>query len=256
LTSNSFKDHFSTDTSSYARYRPSYPPALFDALAELSPGTDLAWDCATGSGQAAVALARRFAHVIATDASAEQLTAAEAHPRVEYRAEHAEHSTLASGSVSLVTVAQALHWFDLAAFASEVRRVCRPDGVLAAWSYGLGKVLVPGRADEVGQALQRFYSSTVGAYWPPERRLVEAGYATLQLPWERITLPAFAMEASWNLPDLLGYLRTWSAVKRYRAALGHDPVEAFAQELAALWGDPTQAHPVQWPLTLLAARVS
>lgn len=256
MAPSKFKDHFSTDTSGYARYRPGYPHALFDALAELAPSTSLAWDCATGSGQAAVALARRFERVIATDASAAQLTAAEADPRVEYRVERAEQSTLAAGSVSLVTVAQALHWFELDAFVSEVRRVCRPGGVLAAWSYGLGKVLVPSRADEVALALQRFYGSTVGPYWPPERRLVEAGYATLQLPFERITLPAFAMEATWSLPELLGYLRTWSAVKGYREALGHDPVEAFGQELAVLWGEPAQAYPVQWPLKLLAARVS
>ncbi|HEX7476189.1 MAG TPA: class I SAM-dependent methyltransferase [Polyangiales bacterium] len=253
--SGSFKDHFSTLASSYARYRPSYPDALFDALAELGPTTELAWDCATGNGQAALALARRFTHVVATDASAAQLSAAEAHPRVEYRAERAEQSTLASGSVSLVTVAQAIHWFDLDAFVTEVRRVCRPRGVLAAWTYGLGKALLPHHADELERALQRFYGETVGPYWPPERRLVEAGYATLQLPFERITLPSFAMQASWSLPDLLGYLRTWSAVKRYTQALGHDPVEPLAEELVALWGDPEQAHRVQWPLTMLAARV-
>lgn len=251
-----FKDHFSPVADSYARYRPRYPEALFDALSALAPNTELAWDCATGSGQAAVALARQFGRVVATDASAAQLSAAESHPRVEYRVEHAEQSSLEPGSVSLVAVAQALHWFDLEAFIAEVRRVCCVGGVLAVWSYGLCQVRIPGRSTEVDLALQRFYGETVGPYWPPERRLVEAGYATVNLPFERIALPTFAMEADWSLEDVLGYLRTWSAVKRYRDVLNHDPVEAFGHELAVLWGSAGQLHRVEWPLNVLVAKVS
>lgn len=246
----SFSDHFSAVASEYAEYRPRYPELLFDWLAGLPARRELAWDCATGSGQAAVALASRFEKVIATDASAGQIAAASSHPRVDYRVAPAESSGLDPGSVDLVTVAQALHWFDRPAFYAEARRVLRRDGVVAAWTYGHPTLDEP-RTDA---ALQRFYSETVGPYWPKERALVDAGYSTIDFPFRQVEAPAFEMETRWSLDLLLGYVATWSAVTRYRAAKGEDPVPELARTFAAAWGSPEDARRIAWPLTLRVGR--
>ena len=238
-----FRDHFSRAAPDYAAFRPRYPAALFAHLASLAPSHDAAWDCATGSGQAALALAGHFARVVATDASAAQLAAATPHPRVEYRVAPAEASGLAPSSVQLVTVAQALHWLDQEAFHAEVRRVAGPGGVVAAWGYGLFR-LAPG----VDALVDRFAHETLGDWWPPERRHVDAAFRSLPWPHDERPFPATAMEQRLTLGAVAGYLRTWSATLRYREALGHDPVEAFARELAAWWGDPAVPRMVRWPL--------
>lgn len=246
----SFSDHFSGVAGAYAEFRPRYPEALFDWLAGLAPRRELAWDCATGNGQAAVALASRFERVVATDASAEQISAATPHPRVEYRVARAETSGLAADSIDLVTVAQALHWFDRPAFYGEVGRVLRGDGVLAAWTYGHPHLDDPG-ADAV---FQKFYSETVGPYWPPERALVDGGYRALDFPFPEIEPPAFEMETRWPLGALLGYVGTWSATSRFRAAKGFDPVARLARDLASTWGKPEEPRRVRWPLAFRVGR--
>ena len=246
----SFPDHFSGVAPDYAEYRPLYPDALFDWLARIAPGRERAWDCATGSGQAAVPLALRFDVVVATDASAGQIAAAAKNPRIEYRVAPAEASGLDAESVDLVTVAQALHWFDRPAFYAEVRRVLRPEGVLAAWTYG-HPVLDDPRADAV---FQRFYSETVGPWWPKERALVDAGYRTIDFPFPEVEAPPFPMETRWPLGALLGYVATWSAVTRYRAARGGDPVADLGGALAPAWGDPDEPRRIRWPLSLRAGR--
>jgi len=248
--SRSFPDHFSGVASAYAGFRPRYPDALFDWLADLAPRRELAWDCATGSGQAAVALASRFERVIATDASEEQIAAATRNPRVEYRVASAEASRLDGGSADLVTVAQALHWFDRPAFYGEAERVLRPGGVLAAWTYGHPHLDDPG-ADAV---FQDFYSKTVGAYWPPERALVDAGYSTVEFPFAEVEPPAFEMETQWPLAALLGYVGTWSATTRFRAARGFDPVPRLAEDLASSWGSREKPRRIRWPLAVRAGR--
>lgn len=248
--SRSFSDHFSGVSGAYAEFRPRYPDALFDWLADLAPRRGLAWDCATGSGQAAVALAERFERVVATDASAEQIAAATPHPRVEYRVARAETSGLAADSVDTITVAQALHWFDRPAFYAETVRALRPDGVLAAWTYGHP------RLDDAGTdaAFRRFYSETVGPYWPPERALVDAGYRTIDFPFPEIEPPAFEMETRWPLAALLGYVGTWSATTRFRGERGFDPVPRLAQDLASAWGNPEEARRIRWPLAFRVGR--
>ena len=238
-----FKDHFSTRSSDYARFRPRYPAELFDWLAAQAPGTALAWDVATGSGQAAVELAPRFARVIATDASAAQLANAEARPNIDYRAEPAERSSLDAASADLITVAQALHWFDHPAFFAEAARVLQPAGVLAVWCYEIFAT-----TPAVDAVVAHFYADVIGAYWPPERRWIETGYADLVLPYPRIAAPSFELTIDWDLDDLVGYLGTWSAVARYRAARGDDPLPAVHAALAAVWGDATERRRVTWPL--------
>jgi SAM-dependent methyltransferase len=247
---SSFADHFSTGAARYASYRPGYPPALFAWLATIVPDRDRAWDCGTGNGQAAAPLAAHFAHVVATDPSASQLTHATRHPRVSYAAMPAERSALATDSASLVTVAQALHWFDQAAFYAEARRVLVARGVLAIWSYGLLTLHDPVLDDIV----HRFHRETVGPYWPPERRLVDEGYRAIDLPFERIEAPSFAMFADWTLEHFAGYLSTWSAVQRARADTGSDPVAGVLDLLRTRWGAAEQVRRVEWPLTLRIGR--
>jgi SAM-dependent methyltransferase len=245
----SFKDHFSGHAADYSRFRPEYPAALFAWLAALAPARDRAWDCATGNGQAACALAPHFRDVVATDASAQQLENARSCDGVRYTVAPAEASGLAEHSVDLITVAQALHWFDLERFYAEARRVLRPGGVVAVWNYNLFRL-----DPAVDAIVDRFYAETVGPYWPPERRLVENGYRELPFPFTVIAAAPFEMASRWSLEHLIGYLGTWSAVRRYREAHGCDPVAAILGELSAAWGDAGERE-VRWPLEMRVGRV-
>ena len=250
MSDASFHDHFSGVSSAYAAFRPRYPAELFARLARLAPGRESAWDCGTGSGQAARGLAEHFETVWATDASGAQLAAAEAHPRVQYRVARAEASGLPDRGVDLVAVAQALHWFDRPRFYEEVRRVLRPEGVLAAWCYEFMHI-----APEIDGRIHAFYTGTVGSYWPPERALVEARYGTVEFPFDRIEVAPVSMNADLDLDELAGYMRTWSAVSRYREVNGADPVTPIIEELRPLWGPAGARRRVEWPLTILAGRI-
>jgi ubiquinone/menaquinone biosynthesis C-methylase UbiE len=245
-----FKDHFSVAAHDYDRFRPGYPAALIDFLADAAPARELAWDCATGTGQAAGALAARFRRVVATDASRAQLAHAVAHPGVEYVLSTAESCALADGSADLVTVAQALHWLDLERFYAEVRRVARPGAVFAAWTYSLAD------ADpDVDPLVASFYAE-MAPWWPPERSHVEDGYRRLPFPFEPLAAPGFEIREAWPLARLLGYFTTWSAVNRCRKDTGQDPVIKLGERLAEVWGEPSQPRPVRWPLHLRAGRVT
>lgn len=242
----SFEDRFGAQAATYAASRPAYPAALFAFLAAESPRREHAWDCATGNGQAAVALAAHFEHVAATDASADQLAHAARHPRVRYRVAPAEASGLEGASVDLVTVAQALHWFDRPAFFAEVGRVLRSGGLLAVWTYALAAI-----TPAVDRVTDQLYRQTLRGYWSPARRQVEEGYAGFAFPFEPVAVPAFAMEEPWTLDRWIGYLRSWSALEAYRKATGEDPVPYAA--LAAAWG-AAETRLVRWPLTLYVRR--
>ena len=249
--SQKFHDHFSGVAAKDADFRPHYPAELFDYLATLAPKDSTVWDCATGNGQAALDLAARFDRVIATDASKEQIAAATAHAKVQYRVVPGEQSGLADGSAALVTVAQAMHWFDLPKFYAEVKRVLRPGGALAVWAYGINEV----EGAAVNVLVQDYYANVVGPYWPPERKLVEEGYRTVPFPFAEITPPPFRMEARWTREQLIGYFSTWSATNRFIKAKGFNPLETMAAELGKVWGDADEARLVTWPLPVRVGRV-
>lgn len=219
------------------------------ALAALAPTRSLAWDCATGSGQAAALLAPHFDRVIATDASADQVAHARSVPNVEYRVARAEQSGIDSASVDLITVAQALHWFEFDAFFNEAERVLRPSGILAVWMYF--RVVV---APEVDAIIEWFFRDRVGAYWPPERRHVEAGYSTIPFPYAGIDTGSWAIESALDRRALTGYVASWSAVARCRAAEGRDPVLELDEMLAAVWPEASESRHVTWPLLLRVGR--
>lgn len=243
-----FKDHFSGHASDYSRFRPVYPPALFAHLAAEAPRRCLAWDCATGNGQAAVALAGLFTSVVATDASEKQISQT---PRVDnicFSVAAAEQPPLAAASIDLVTVAQALHWFDIPAFYAAAQAVLRPGGVIAVWSYNFLQV-----NDAVDAPVLDLYRDLVGPYWPPERALVEGGYQDIDFPFAPMQTPSFSMAADWSLEQLLGYLGTWSAVRRYRETKGEDPVAHIAPAVSQAWGKDGYRR-VTWPLSLKVGR--
>lgn len=156
-----FQDHFSEQAKEYARHRPTYPAAMFAYLASLAPSQELAWDCGTGNGQAAIALAEQFQHVIATDASASQIENAFPHERVEYRVEPSEQTSLPTGAVDLVTVGTAVHWFDFDRFYTEVRRVTKANGILAVWTYSFPDIM-----PAVERWIENFYFMTLKGFWP------------------------------------------------------------------------------------------
>jgi SAM-dependent methyltransferase len=245
------KDHFSGHADCYEAFRPTYPDALFDYLASLCSRRELAWDCATGNGQAAVPLASHFSRVIATDASQKQIEQARGPENVQFSVAAADSAPIEDGSADLVTVAQALHWFDLPKFYAEVSRVTRPGGILAVWCYQMHSI-----TPEIDRLVHYLYSDIVGADWPPERRLVEEGYKTLAFPFEGLASPAFEMKHSWDLGRVWGYLSSWSSTQRYRARTGQDPLELIKHELEAAWGDPTKTRDVIWPLHMRVGRIS
>lgn len=242
-------DHFSRQSEGYARFRPTYPDELFAWIARHSPAHDRVWDCATGGGQAARGLRRHFSGVVATDLSANQIAHAARIPGVTYHVAPAEHSGLADRSVDAVTVGQALHWFDVPAFATEARRVLRPGGLVVAWCYELFR-----STPDVDAVIARLYHDVVGPYWLIERRWVDDGYRTMAFPFERIDTPALAIRSDWDLPRVLGYLGTWSATQRYRDDRGSDPLDIVREDLAKAWGEPAETRTLRWPLGILAGR--
>jgi hypothetical protein len=244
-----FADHFSRQACEYTRFRPRYPREMFAFLASVAARRDTAWDCGTGNGQAAVDLAQWFSRVIATDPSANQVAHATAHGKVEYAVASAEACPIESRSVDLITVAQALHWFDRDRFYRQVRRVGRAGSVLAAWSYGLATI-----TPAVDRVVGHLYEDILGEYWPPERKLIEQQYRTIDFPFDQVAAPAFAMTADWQLGDLLGYLGTWSSVQRFAERHGADPLARVTAELAGAWGTPETSRPVRWPLYLKVGR--
>lgn len=242
-------DHFSAVSCEYARFRPGYPEALFNWVAGLCAERELAWDVACGSGQATGALAARFRNVVGTDISAPQLQGAASIPNIEWRIATAERSGFAKRSVDLITVAQALHWFDLEAFWSECRRVLTPNGMVAVWCYSTATINHTG----ANRIFQAFYHGVVGKYWPDDRRMVEGGYAGVEFPFGRIPSPGFRMTAQWNAGELAGYCASWSATKRCLEKTGVDTIPGLLGALEGELGD--ERVEVEWPLHVHAGRM-
>ncbi len=245
-----FEDHFSATAGAYNRYRPDYPDALFDFLALNAPGRDLAWDAGTGSGQAVAPLRRRFRSVVATDAGAEQLALAPPIEGVEYRNEPAEATSLEKGTVDLVTVAAAVHWFDLDRFYAEVRRVLRPGGVIAVWAYHL-----PNVSPAIDPIVERYTNVTLLGHWPERSVHVMSRYRALPFPFEEIETPRTHVEMSWSIEEFRGFLRSWSGALAYRASTGRDPVAEISEDLSREWGDVSRERETRCPIFMRVGRV-
>lgn len=243
------KDNFSAQADLYARYRPGYPDALVQYLCSLPAQRNKVWDAATGNGQLAIKLSPHFQQVYATDISARQLQHAPPADNITYRCEPAEQCSLPADSTDLITVAQAMHWLDAAAFYREVRRVASPDSWLALIGYGLIQA-----GDELDEIILKFYTQTVGIFWDKERKHIDTAYREIPFPFEEVSAPAFTHPVRWNLDTLLGYLGSWSAVQHYTKHHGHDPVEKLRPELESAWGTTPERH-LQFPLFCRIGRI-
>lgn len=246
-----FKDHFSHNSEAYRAFRPDYPDGLFQWLAHISPQLRSALDCGCGTGQAAVALAQHFEKVHALDPSSEQISNAIHHEKVTYLLAPAEMTGLPQESQDLIIAAQSLHWFDLDRYYPEVRRLARKDAIFAAITYGLISV-----NQDVDTILGHLYHGILGSYWPQERRHVDEGYKTLRFPFPELDTPVFAMTANWQLDHMAGYLKTWSAVNKYKSLTGEDPIESIYAELQDAWGEAENMKRVSWPLIVRAGRIN
>ncbi len=217
-------------------------------VARLCAVRDRAVDCGTGNGQAAYGLAAHFSEVVAIDPSAEQIASAFAHERVRFAIAPAEHMPVEDASVDLVTAAAAAHWFSHDVFHAEVRRVLKPGGVVAVWTYWNAHV-----SPAVDAVIERFRYTMVGPYWPPERAYVNSAYRDLPFPFEALPAPEMELRATWTIARFLGYLGTWSAVEQYRTTHGTDAVDLIRADLLSAWGEGERA--VRWPLAMRIGRV-
>jgi SAM-dependent methyltransferase len=234
----------------YARFRPEYPRELAAFLASAAPDDSLAVDVGCGNGQLTQLLAPYFNRVVGLDPSADQIANAVPNERIDYQCAPAEQLPVPDASASLVTAAQAAHWFDLPAFYREVRRIAVPGAVVALVSYGVLRLAPP-----LDERFQTFYRDEIGPYWPPERKLVDTGYATLDFPFEELAPPSLHIRLDWHLSDFIGYVLTWSATRSAREAGKDALLMAFFDDIAALWGDPNAKRPVSWPINMRIGKI-
>ncbi len=247
---SSFKDHFSTQSSGYSKYRPDYPQKLYDFILAYVKKRETAWDCGTGNGQAAAVLSRYFEKIFATDPSEEQIKNAAHKPNIEYIICKAESTPLSSNSIDLITVAQALHWFDFDKFYEEVKRVAKPGALLAVWSYETCNVNA-----EIDKVFIHFYKTILGDYWAYERKHVENAYHDIPFPFSDVKEKVFTMKKQWNLQDFMGYLSTWSAVQKYIKANGTDPLELVKLDFLKAWGNSGIVREVNFPVTVKTGKI-
>lgn len=245
-----FKDYFSTQAKEYSIYRPKYPQELFSYLSSLVEEHDTVWDCATGNGQAAIGLEPYFKKIIATDASSSQIEHAELHPKIEYRTASAEESALESNSVDLITVATAIHWFDTDRFYPEAKRIAKPGGVLAVWTYAENTI-----SPEIDDISRKFSEVILGKFWPEENKKAWDFRNQITLPFEHINVPEFEFSVNWNLNEFLSFLNTWSATQNYIKAIGKSPIDIVYEDYRKAWADENIKRSVKMKIWLKAGRI-
>lgn len=245
------RTHFAQAADRYAAFRPGYPASLAAALAGQCLRHRLAVDIGCGNGQLTRLLAASFDRVVGTDVSHEQLARAPDQDAVGYVCHPAEQLPLVDDCADLITVAQAVHWFDLELFYMEVGRVMAPGGLLALLSYG-----VPQLSGTPGPRLEQFYWQEIHDYWPAPRRRVENGYADLPFPFHELPRIPARMSCDWTLSAFLGYISTWSAVRNARDAGKGELIASFVKEMAALWGDEKNTHRITWPIAMRLGRIA
>lgn len=244
-----FKDYFSSLAKEYSKYRPVYPDVLFRFLNSLVKDHNTAWDCATGSGQAALGLTPYFKQIIATDASASQLEHAVKHSKITYIKVPAENPGLEHSSVDLVTVATAIHWIDSPKFFKAVKQVLKPGGVIAVWTYAQANI-----SEIIDKVSLRYSDDVIGKHWPEENKKI-SDFNKIEFPFDEIISPAFKITALWSLTDYLNYIFTWSATQKYIQECGVNPLDIMRNEFESVWGNPADKKPVTWKLKIKTGRI-
>ena len=242
------KDYFSAQSSQYKTFRPTYQEELFSFLFSHVNEKEYAWDCGTGNGQVAVELAKQFTKVYATDISRQQLSEAPARNNIEYSVQKAENVSFPDNGFDLVTVAQAIHWFNINKFYDEVQRTLKTDGLIAVIGYGLVQSF-----PESDKIISHFYQNIVGNFWDYERKYLDEKYQTLPFPFREIKTPEFCRAYKWSFDQLIGYLNTWSPVQNYKKQKGSNPVDLIFEDLKSCWGD--EVRPVRFPVFLRLGRL-
>ena len=226
------KDNFSVQATAYAQYRPRYPEELFQYILSFVKEKNAAWDCGTGNGQSAQELCKYFNTVFATDISQKQMDNAYRADNIFYSLQPAEKTNLADKSIDLVTVSQALHWFDFEKFYAEVARAAKQDAIIAVWTYSLLQISNP-----INNIIHRYHFNTLANYWDAERKYVDDNYASVPFPFDEVTTPAFAIKLQWTLQELEGYFYTWSALQKFIAVNNFSPVDELMGQIKPLWGN-------------------
>lgn len=238
------KDNFSKQSKLYSQFRPGYPKELYDFLLPLVPEKKAAWDCGTGNGQVAGELANHFEKVFATDISENQIKNAVRKNNIFYKVESTENTSFEDNQFDLITIAQAIHWFDFDRFYREVNRTLKPNGIIAAIGYQIMSI-----DDETDKIIRDFYENTTGPYWDKERRYIDENYLTIPFPFKEIETPKLHSVYEWNIDQLIGFLNTWSAVQHYITKNKSNPVDTIIGELKKCWrSNPTKT--VVFPILL------
>eukprot|EP00253_Pinus_taeda_P032889 PITA_32889 len=255
---------FDKQAKEYLESRPGYPASLFSMLASLTANHQLAWDVGAGNGQASVSIAEHYDRVIATDRSKEQLDLARKHSKVTYAVtapvmtdEELFSIVGEEGSVDLVTVATAVHWFDIDTFYSQVKRLLRkPGGVIAVWTYANFSV-----SPAVDAVCAEFLESTI-----PYRQLkmdidiLNDGYRKLPFPFEPVLENGggsegnpleMEMEIQLSLEKLLVFCNSSNPVVAAREK-GVDLLnETVLRRIREAWGDENKIYTCKMPLSVL-----
>lgn len=241
------KDLFSNHAAQYAAFRPTYPQELYGFIFSLTENFDSAWDVGTGNGQVARDISKKFKKVFATDISQKQIENATQANNIFYSVA-GEISSFPEESFDLICVAQAIHWFDREKFYAEVKRVAKPNSLIAIWGYGL--LFINSKIDPI---IKDFYVNVVGPYWDRERKLIDEELKTITFPFDEIKAPAFSFSFQWTLDELQGYLTTWSAVQKFIKEKGFNPVDELIQKIKPLWESEKQT--IQFPLFTRIGRI-
>jgi len=244
------KDLFSKQSDLYARYRPTYPKELYDHILSFVKEKNIAWDCATGNGQAAVVLADHFKKVIATDISADQIDKAIKKDNVEYSVCSAESTPFEENTFDLVTVAQAYHWIKWKEFKKEVTRVCKPGAIIAIWTYYRNTT----GDKKIDDAVYSFYENVTKPYWDKARKYVEEKYSTVEFDYDPLPVKDFETTLNWQREDMIGYISSWSAIQKYIKVNGNSPIPIIEEELNKLWPEG-EAKKVVFPIYLKFGRI-
>ena len=242
------KDNFSRQSAIYAKYRPAYPPQLYDFILEHVRNKQTAWDCATGNGQAAKELAKVFDKVYATDISQKQIENAVQQPNIFYSVQPAEQTNFPNDSFDLITVAQALHWFRFDDFYTEVKRVAKANSIFAGWAYSLLHI-----SGEIDRLIEHHHYNVLGNYWDEERKYVDEEYSNIPFPYKKIDAPGFTISYDWTIDELEGYLNTWSALQKFISANQYNPVDELMSRIKPFWKQEKMR--INFPIHLLLGQV-